>query len=287
MKALIDGDVLVYQSAFTAQYAANLHTRTKVAYRYKKDIPPKLRTQPIVILENEQKAKDAMDSAIGGILRATKATSFQIFCTQGKCFRDEIYPEYKGNRTAEKPVYYDMLREYLKESYKACFVSGIEADDILGIVHMDDQANDVSSVICSIDKDMLTVPGRNYNPRKNEFKDITPAEAKYNFLLQMLIGDTADNIKGIPGVGPKTAEKILAINPDKQGPMVKNTYIETYGEEEGLRLLKLNNRLLFILRKAEGYTFRTSRPPFDSLPASAFTAGNLTPTQDNAASAFK
>jgi DNA polymerase-1 len=273
-----------------AEYTCYYSAKNAIAYRGKRNVPAGVRTKAIQVVENVEKAKEAADAIIGGILRATHATSFQVYNTQKDCFRHELTDTYKANRKdKKKPVFYDEIRTYLREVYKSCFVSGIEADDALGIVHTEDQRNDVSSIVCSIDKDLLNVPGRHFSFVKGTFHDVSAEAARKNFMMQMLMGDTADNIGGIPKVGPVKAQKMLEAAPDgKLGPVVKAAYIEHFGEEEGLRMLALNRKLLWILHEPdEKYPFRSSKPLYDSIPISAFTGGNLAPSQENAASAFK
>jgi len=87
---------------------------------------------------------------------------------------------------------------------------GLEADDLIGIMITNpDHAN--RSVGVSIDKDFLTLPAKVFNPShggKRPIK-INKAVADYNWMTQAITGDTVDGYKGIPGVGPKGAEKIL------------------------------------------------------------------------------
>jgi hypothetical protein len=124
--------------------------------------------------------------------------------------------EYKGNRNAPKPIHYHAVRKYLIEKQGAIEVFGQEADDELGIVQTENcDIGDTygvyagNSCIVSIDKDLLMIPGWHYNFVKEEFKQIFPEKAAYNFYYQMLVGDTIDNISGLPGIGPKKAKDIL------------------------------------------------------------------------------
>lgn len=178
MHALIDGDILIYRIGFTTEgLDFNL-----AAWR--------------------------MSNLIEQILDSTKATSFQLYLTASKddtAFRKKIYPEYKQNRKAPRPEHYDELREFLVREWGAVTVSQIEADDAIGIA-----ASSLEDfVIVSIDKDLLQIPGLHYNFVKQEFQTVTKEAGLRFFYQQCLTGDTADNVKGIPGVGPKKAEKIL------------------------------------------------------------------------------
>jgi len=66
-----------------------------------------------------------------------------------------------------------------------------------------------NTIIASIDKDLDMVPGKHFNFVKNKHYEISNAEGRHKFWCQMLTGDKTDNIPGIHGIGPKTAEKIL------------------------------------------------------------------------------
>jgi 5'-3' exonuclease len=200
MKALLDGDILVYRVGFGAQE------------------------------ESEGIAQARMDESIEKILDAVKATEYEVFLTSGdkSNFRIPIFPEYKANRKAPKPVHYDMLREYLVTEHQANMVHGQEADDAMGIEQYrmrDDLALEFGifrqinypeyglkeTVICSIDKDMDQIPGLHFNFVKGLLYKVTPQEGLYKFYLQLLMGDATDNIKGIPGIGPKKAAGMLSL----------------------------------------------------------------------------
>ena len=113
---------------------------------------------------------------------------------------------YKGNRKAPKPVHYGAVRKYLIEHWKAVVVSGMEADDAIGI----DATTAHKALIVTIDKDMDMIPGYHYNFVKKVFYKVSEFEAYRNFYSQMISGDTIDNIPGIPGFGKMKADKKLA-----------------------------------------------------------------------------
>lgn len=112
---------------------------------------------------------------------------------------------YKGNRVQEKPVYYNEVRQYMIEKYGAIVCDGMEADDAVAMEQTE------NTCIIATDKDLLQVPGNHYNPSPKylEYKYIDEKTGNRNFYLQVLTGDTVDNIPGIFGVGPVTAKKLL------------------------------------------------------------------------------
>lgn len=175
MIALIDGDICVYRIGYTTEN------------------------------DEEWVAAARTDELINNILAETSSEDCRIFLTSTdkSNFRYSIYPEYKGNRKQPKPKHYQFIRDYLVDTWKAEVVYGEEADDALGY----NQTKE--TVICSIDKDLLTIPGRHYNFVKKEAYFISPQEGLCNFYGQLLLGDVGDNIPGCPGIGKKGVEKLL------------------------------------------------------------------------------
>ena len=176
MIALIDGDIVVYRSAASA-----------------KD-------------EEQWVAQARADQMLRDILEATGADSYKVFLTGSGNFRRELTPTYKANRPDERPEHWQAVREFLVTQHKAMICEGWEADDQLGIEQ--DKVGG-TTVICSIDKDLLQVPGKHYNFVKKEFKEVSPYEGLKKLYLQALIGDRSDNIVGVQGIGPVKAEKAL------------------------------------------------------------------------------
>lgn len=170
--------------------------------------------------------------------------------------------DYKGNRGIVKPEWFlksgYLIRHRLVTKYGFSTVDFIEADDavIISAEHYKDQY-DVT--ICSCDKDLRQYPGKHYDYQKEEPAYITVAEARYNFWTQMITGDSTDNVEGIPGMGPKGAEKALK---DKLSSFHRNTVLTLYqtkfGEREGLMRFAMTFNHLYILRKP-GYNFDLSK----------------------------
>ena len=157
--------------------------------------------------------KDPMDIALirtdklmQEILGSTGATNYKAYISgySEDNFRRKVNPQYKANRVdVIKPDHLMACQEFLVTHWKAEIVRGYEADDAMGMAQTKD------TVICSIDKDMLQVPGYHYNFVKKEFKQVTDDEGLKAFYTQTLVGDKADNVFGIYGIGPAKAAKVL------------------------------------------------------------------------------
>ncbi|MES2580923.1 MAG: 5'-3' exonuclease H3TH domain-containing protein, partial [Pseudomonadota bacterium] len=151
-----------------------------------------------------------------------------IFDAKGKTFRDDIYPEYKANR----PSMPDDLRSQVEPLHNAIIamgwpllmVDGVEADDVIGALAKQAEAQGVRVIISTGDKDMSQLVNEHViviNTMPNAFRrgdevlDIAGVEAKFGLKPELivdyltLIGDTVDNVPGVEKVGPKTAVKWL------------------------------------------------------------------------------
>jgi 5'-3' exonuclease len=101
----------------------------------------------------------------------------------------------------------------------------------------------MSTVICSIDKDLLQIPGRHYNFVKKEHKVVDLDQGLKHLYLQSLIGDRSDNIIGVAGIGPVKAEQALAeLLPEEWYDKCR----ELYNDDERFHL---NMKLLYIWQK--------------------------------------
>lgn len=193
------------------------------------------------------------DSLLNNINKSIKADSFVGFITKGKCFRYKIYPEYKGNRKYDNmPKYMNEVRTYMVEKYGFIGVEGLEADDL--VVSYKKLNKDDEVIIVSPDKDLLNLEGTNYNPKKNEHVTITAEEAERYFWTSMLVGDTADNIKGVKGIGPVAASKIIN-NTINWRSEVLESYCRVYGEQDGITEFYKCYKCLHILDDINKETF--------------------------------
>ena len=141
----------------------------------------------------------------------------------GKTFRHEAYEQYKANRDATPegiltavPFIERILAAY---HIPVIRVPGYEADDVIGTLARQAQEHGFMTYMVTGDKDfgqLVTDRVKIYNPAKGELLGVDEVKAKYGLVdpLQVidilgLMGDSADNIPGCPGVGPKTAEKLV------------------------------------------------------------------------------
>mgnify|MGYP006115749157 FL=1 len=126
----------------------------------------------------------------------------RILVTKGTNFRHDLatIKEYKAGRSA-KPFYHAEMVEYMDTYWDAICLPNLEADDLVGMWHTQD------STCVGIDKDLLTVPGLHYNYKKKKYLEVTELDALRYFYTQLLEGDGADNIKGLPACSSESIKK--------------------------------------------------------------------------------
>lgn len=219
---------------------------------------------------NENEAREKIARRLGLIHEALGGGKIVLCFSGSGNFRKALYPAYKGNRDGvRKPLGYKSIVDSLCDPegwgggvplvdlevpHCALRVDGIEADDAMGIIATK-PGNAERSIIVSDDKDMLQIPTRIWRinldgdpfsegPRKIIHQ--TQEEADRFHLWQTLVGDQSDNYPGLPGCGPKTADKVL--NGEPSWSSVVNAY-ENAGltEEDAL----LQARLARILRASD------------------------------------
>ena len=168
-------------------------------------------------------------------------------------FRYQMYPEYKANRKDKaKPDHFLELKQHLIDKWNFHVVNGCEVDDAVisfAAVHP-------NSIIVSPDKDILMTVGNHYNPVKQVHISTTILQAHEYFWKSMIIGDSGDNIKGIPGKGKVYADRMWDKYTMKLGytapAAILELYVDNLGEEQGViefnknyRCLKISNKYYF------------------------------------------
>lgn len=145
-----------------------------------------------------------------------------IFDHPSRTFRDEIYSEYKANRPPapeDLVPQFPLVRDATRAFNVACVeMAGFEADDLIATYARQAEAAGAEVVIVSSDKDLMQlVSDRVILFDQMKDKRIGPDGVREKFgvgpermiELQALIGDTSDNVPGVPGIGPKTAAQLL------------------------------------------------------------------------------
>ena len=161
-----------------------------------------------------------------------------VFCNGSiNNFRKNITPTYKANRTAKKPEILGALHNLVKFSYDSVWGDGVETDDVVATLWAEEvKKNGVDNVIImSLDKDYKQFPCwfYDYNYKNRELIKITEEEALNNFYSQMIIGDTADNIKVCKGYGKAYALKLFKDSKSEFSLISKTyrLYKQVYGDE--------------------------------------------------------
>ncbi len=153
-----------------------------------------------------------------------------VFDAKGPTFRDELYADYKANREAMPD---DLARQIAPLhaviealGFPLIMVSGVEADDVIGTLARQAAAAGMAVIISTGDKDMAQLVDEQIhlvNTMSNWVADSAAVKTKFGVAPERiidylaLIGDSSDNVPGVPKVGPKTAAKWLEQYGDLNG----------------------------------------------------------------------
>lgn len=225
MKALLDSDIYAYRAAAACEN------------------------------EDELQAVRSVDSLIintlmCGVDKCGYVDEWKLFLTGKGNFRNDIAvtAPYKGNRADKvKPKHLAALRKHLMQEWKADMSEGQEADDSIAI-----EATKLGDdgVIVSLDKDLDQVAGWHYNFVKREAYYITENVGLLKLYMQILTGDSTDNIIGLRGIGNVKAKKMLEEAVDETELFQR--CVEAYdGNEDRV----VENAHLLFLRRHEGQTW--------------------------------
>jgi len=185
-----------------------------------------------------------------------------VFDAKGKTFRSDLYSDYKATR----PPMPDELRSRIEPIHQIVqamglpmlVVPGVEADDVIGTLAKQATERGIKTLISTGDKDLAQLVNEYVtlmNTMNNETLDVAGVEKKFGIAPSQIIdflaltGDKADNIPGVPGVGPKTAVKWLLEYQSMEGVIANADAIGgKIGERlrENIDLLKLSYELATI-----------------------------------------
>jgi 5'-3' exonuclease len=212
MICLLDGDIIAYRCAATAN------------------------DDPVDV------AIYRVDKLMREIIEAADCDQYQVWISGGNNYRYKLNETYKANRKdMVPPVWRQECLEFLVVEHGAKLAPYGEADDWLGINQTED------TTIASIDKDLLTIPGKHFNWLKQQFGDmeiVSEHEANQKFFKQMLIGDTSDNIYGVQGLGPVKSGKII-------DPLITNQemFEAVMDRYDDMSRMLINANCLWIMRR--------------------------------------
>jgi len=230
--ALVDAEIIVYQAC------ADCTVEERVGDEYTWTLDKRA----------------ALNRAVERVEQASReigATDIVLAAGSVENWRKRICETYKANRAGKKkPLGYGDVIEALGLVYRLERKPRLEADDVLGIL-MTGEFED-RGVIVSNDKDMLTVPGRHYNPSDPNPKivSVDAERAEIEHAVLALAGDSADGYKGCRGVGEKGARDALSSRRSNQS--VWQAALEQFrkaGHDEAYALQQF--RISYVMRDGD------------------------------------
>ncbi len=208
-----------------------------------------------------------------------------VFDAKGPTFRDTLYPDYKANRSAMP----DDLRSQVEPihevvellGWKVLCVPGVEADDVIGTLAGMASRQQIEVIISSGDKDLSQLVDEHItviDTMNGKRRDLAGVEAEFGVPprlmvdYQTLVGDTVDNVPGVPKVGPKTAVKLLLEHGSLDALVAKASEIKgAVGENlrGALDWLPKGRALLTIKKDCELNSYIAGLPALDAISTSA------------------
>lgn len=224
---LIDGDLLLYRAASACETEVDWGDGLWVLHG------------------NLTEAINLVEQSIASITTSLGGTSFTLCLSDRSNFRKKLTDTYKaGRKGTRKPVVYGNLFNWSVENLKPVIKPTLEADDTIGLLATHP---DFKGIVVSEDKDMQTLACNLY--KGGQLTTITPEMADRFWMIQTLTGDATDGYKGVTGVGPKTAEKLLTGKTLRENwPHVVSAYRRVKMTEEDALL---SARLARILRHGD------------------------------------
>lgn len=224
---LIDADVL----AFRASAAAQQYLEDSFGW-----------VRPFA---NIKQGEAIFDNLLWSLKQGLKADTYEMALSDPESnWRHLVEPTYKTNRTGDRPLLLDRLKQYARDKYAACSWDGMEADDMLSIkatayaatrcTYTEDEHPEI--IVVGLDKDFNSIPGKHHSIGKDVgpngellVREITTWQADRFHLIQTLAGDPIDGYSGCPGIGMTRAAQII----DSPVLLVPNEGVKTRGVNKG------------------------------------------------------
>jgi 5'-3' exonuclease len=210
------------------------------------------------------KAKAIVRNMIKQYQNHTGVKPYVLCLSDRHNFRKDWWPDYKiGRANGERPILLGEVREWMLNEFPSMVIPKLEADDVMSILST---SNPGEFTIVTMDKDLKGTPGKMLHVKRNGEHlslDISPEEAKRWHYSQVLMGDGADGVPGLKGIGEKTAVKLFEQQGATWSTIVRAYEKHNRTEEEALRnarMLKMLDNTLYVdgeIRKWE--------PPADEL----------------------
>lgn len=162
---------------------------------------------------------------------------------------------YKGNRP-ERPEWYlkwcPVIENHLEQAWGFIRTpESFEADDLVATLMFELTQAEAKPICCGNDKDLLQIPGEHFNVVKKTIQTLDKYQCAYKLWIQCLMGDSTDGIEGIPGMGPKGAEKVLDVMKVTESNLNDGyrlatfwQYIDKFGEDIGIQKFYENYMLV-------------------------------------------
>ena len=225
---MIDGDIVLFQIGRVTEDITDFGDEVLESY----DLDSAIR-----LINNE------LDS----IAKKTKYSREELIfaISSEKNFRKRFFPSYKGNRKhIRKPIGLKDMRQYMldnMEEYNTIMLEELEADDVMGMYGTAPKELVGQEIaIYSQDKDLFTIPCKQWDFKKEKFIKPEPIESTRFLYKQVLMGDAVDGYKGCPKIGKVKAEKALK-DCESEMEMLKAChllYYKVYGDEAKEKLLE-------------------------------------------------
>jgi len=273
---LVDADTLAYTTCLALEESEDILPQefySEMEWDAIVNMPGYDSENSVLYTIDYDKALDFAIKKLKRIMDLTGCVNVELHFTDNskQNFRYQLFPKYKANRTARRPLGLYRLKQDLVEKFGGNIHENFEADDIVVYKKL---MYPNKYILAAIDKDVLnSVEGKHFNYyESSKFNKSmhwhttslkTSREWRY---IQTLMGDKIDNIEGLRGIGPKKAQKI--IDSVKVGESYFDKVCEAYEKQnktEQDALLTLNLVDMKLLRRNESGKYYIKLNTIDDL----------------------